>query len=194
MKKILLVVSFICATMVASAQLYVGGSLGLGFGSVKDDDGNKLHSTTRFSLFPEVGFSFNEKLDLGISAGFGMNSRKPEGGDAVKTNSWEVAPYLRYSFVEFGKLKVMGKASLYVNGSKTEQEEKTTSFGLGIVPVLGYSVSDNFILLANLNFLGLDLSNTKIKDGNSTFNFGLNVNTNNVANTGNFAIGFAYIF
>ncbi len=194
MKKILLVVGLICATMVANAQLYVGGSLGFGTSTVKNDDGDKLYTNTNFSLFPEVGFSLNEKIDLGISVGFGMTSYKPEGGDKQKTNNWEVAPYIRYSVVEFGKLKVMGKGSLYVKGNEDQSETKSTSFGLSVTPVLGYTVSEHFILLANLNFLSLSIDNTKVKDGDSTFGFNLGIDTNNAANTNNFAIGFAYIF
>jgi len=194
MKKLLTLAVAALFVMSASAQLYVGGSLGLGFGSVKNDNGDKLYSTTTFSLFPEIGYSLSEKMDLGISFGFGMTSLKPDGGDALKTNAWEVAPYLRYSLVEFGKFKVMAKASLYVAGDETIDEVKTTSFGLSVIPVLGYGLSDNFILLANLNCFGLGVDNTKVKDGNSTFGLGLGANTNNVLNTGDFTIGFAYIF
>lgn len=195
MKKILLVVSLFCATvMVANAQLYVGGALGLGFGSVKNNDGDKLYSTTTFALFPEVGYSLNEKVDLGISVGFGLASLKPEGGDAIKATSWEVAPYLRYSVVEFGKFKLMGKASLYAMGIKDADEVETTKLGLSVIPVLGYGISDNFVLLANLNFFSFGFDNTSVKDGGSTFGFGLGVNTNNALNTGDFTIGFAYIF
>lgn len=196
MKKLLVLVVAALFAVSASAQLYVGGSLGFSMESVKNDNGDKLGTVTAFSLFPEIGYSLNEKIDVGMSFGFGMVSSKPEGMDAIKSNAWEVAPYLRYSLVEFGKFKVMAKASLYAEGYKDDliTQKEATAFGLRVIPVLGYGLSDNFVLLANLNCFGLGVRSEKIKAGDSSFGFGLSGNTNNVMNTSDFQIGFAYIF
>lgn len=194
MKKILLVVGLVFAGMVANAQFYAGGSLGFGMQSEKNDDGDKIGTETVFSIAPEVGYSMNDRLDLGLSLDFGMWQYKPEGGDKTKSNSFRVAPYVRYSFVEFGRFKVMGKGELYCAFGEDVNEVKTTNFGIGITPVLGYNLSDNFILLANLNFFRLGFDYNKIKDGHETMSFGLGVDTNNALNTNNFQIGFAYIF
>ncbi|MDL2315155.1 hypothetical protein LJC16_02735, partial [Bacteroidales bacterium OttesenSCG-928-C19] len=126
-------------------------------------------------------------------------------------NNWQVAPYIRYSFVEFGKFKVLGKASLYVEGSKNDllaTEVKTTEFGLNIVPMLTYDLSEKFALFTDLNFLGFGFAYNKVKDGNATTRFGLNIDANDVISVGGASvdmsngtfsdplirIGFAYKF
>lgn len=198
MKKILLVVGFVFAGIVANAQFYAGGSLGFGMTSQKLDNGDKVGTETNFSIVPEVGYSLNDRLDLGISIGFGMDQYKPEGGEKTKSNAFMVAPYVRYSFVEFGRFKVMAKASLYAAFGEDVDKVKTTDFGLAVAPVLGYNLSDNFILLANLNCFALGFDYNKVKDGPATTTFGLGFDSNNVANLGGgevpFTIGFAYIF
>lgn len=211
MKKSLLVLALAFVCVLANAQFYVGGSLGANFASVKDDDGNKLGTISSFSIAPEVGYSITDKIDLGLAFGFGTMGAKPDGGDKSSTSAWEVAPYMRYSFVEFGKFKVLGKAKLYAQGvGKAEYLAATgeyTEFGLNIAPMLTYDISDKFVLFTDLNFLGFGFSYNKVKDDNSTTSFGLNIDANNVISLGganldvsdNFVdplvkIGFAYKF
>ena len=70
MKKVILAM-FVAAFGVASvsAQYYVGGSLG--YTSEKNDPkGGTKTSASSFSIAPEFGYSFDEKLDFGISLGF----------------------------------------------------------------------------------------------------------------------------
>lgn len=207
MKKILFVVILVCAGMAANAQFYLGGSLGFGIASGKTDGGDKIGTTLNFSILPDFGYSFNEKWDLGITAGFGMAQYKPDGQDAInKTKSFGVAPYVRYSLVEFGKFKAMLKGEIYFTSTENPLHDenpleidypffgKKSNFGLNITPVLGYNLSDHFILLANLNFCSLNFDYEKFKDADAITSFNLGFDTNNLMNTGFFQIGFAYIF
>lgn len=195
MKRILFVVILVCAGMAANAQFYLGGSLGFDISSDKTDNGDKIGTTLSFGILPDFGYSFNEKWDLGITAGYRMSQYKPNGQDATdKTNAFGVAPYARYSFVEFGKFKAMLKGELYFTGMEDVHEVKTSNFGLNITPVLGFNLSNHFILLANLNFCSLNFDYEKIKDGNATTSFNLGFDTNDLMNTGFFQVGFAYIF
>lgn len=185
----------------ANAQWYVGGSVGFGISNDEADaDGLETEKTIGFSLIPEIGYSVNEKLDAGISLGFSTAKTDNVGyadGVESKTNSWEVAPYVRYSVVEFGKFSILAKGSIFVNGGKTEvnnDENKFTAFGLNVKPVLAFNLSEKFSLLADLNFAGLEFSRTDNKDRNTVTNFGFGIDTNNVANTGDILIGFAYKF
>jgi hypothetical protein len=178
----------------ASAQAYIGGSLGFLSSSAKPEGGEKITSSA-FSFAPEVGYSLTEKLDLGIAVAFGSG----KSGD-LKTTGFGVAPYVRYSLVEFGKFSVLGKASLGID-SETEKDNgyKTTltTFGLNVAPVLKYDLSDHFVLLANLNFLGLGFNQTTEKEGDAKLTrtgCGLGIDTDNVANVGELTIGFAYKF
>jgi long-subunit fatty acid transport protein len=211
MKKVfLLMVVAVFGMTTANAQLYLGGSLG--FESEKEKEAES--KTTTFTIAPEVGYSVSDKLDVGISLGI-LNSKLEKSFyefqgmnaffDEVKLSGWEVAPYVRYNMVQFGNFSVLAKASIAFGGGKAtvkiagqEQEGKLSIIGVNIAPVLKYTLSDKFDLLANLNFMSVGFNQQKVKDGETTTNFGLNVDSNDVANLNGgevpFTIGFAYKF
>jgi len=215
MKKILLVVSLAFAVMTASAQLYVGGALGFkSDGAWKDKDGNKWgDSYSKFGILPEVGYSLNDKFDVGITLGFtsetttGWFDNDKTGSE--KYNVISVSPYVRYSFVEFGKFSLLGKAALNVGiGSGKDLDDKgkeidgssygSTELGFAITPVVLYSLSDRVCLYTNLNFAGLNFTSTTLKDDGEKYasfsKFGIGANTNSAFNLGNIEVGFVISF
>ena len=192
MKKTILImlVSVLCTGFV-NAQVYLGGSLGFNTETEKPEIGDKT-TTTSFSFAPEVGYSLSSKFDLGIALGI-SNSKTKVGTVENKSNLWGIAPYARYSPVEFGKFSIWGQADLFIAGGERNLQ-KFTSFGLDIHPVLKYDLSDHFSLLANLNFLNFGFSQTKIKDGSTTTNFGLGIDSGDVVTLGAISVGFVYKF
>ncbi|MDR0427285.1 MAG: porin family protein [Dysgonamonadaceae bacterium] len=197
MKKVfLLMMVAVFSVATASAQYYLGGSLG--FSNEKTKDGDvELSKTTEFAIAPEFGYNLTEKVDLGIS--FEFSSEKPGETGFDKTTGWNVSPYVRYNVIQFGQFSILAKAGILFGGKKETPvgegpDVKTTTLGVNIVPVLKYTLSDKFDLLANLNFAKIDFNQTKVKDGETTTNFGLDVNSNNVANVGGVTIGFAFKF
>jgi hypothetical protein len=192
MKKTILImlVSVLCTGFV-NAQVYLGGSLGFNTNTAKPEVGDKT-TTTSFSFAPEVGYSLSPKFDLGIALNI-ANLKTKVGTAENKSNLWGIAPYARYSVVEFGNFSVWGQAGLFVGGGE-QNGLKATSFGLDIQPVLKYNLSDHFSLLANLDFFSLGFSQTKVKDVSTTTNFGLGVNSEDVATLGAISVGFIYKF
>lgn len=75
-------------TLTASAQVYVGGEVGLW----RNWDANH----TSFSILPEVGYNLSDNWAIGTSIGYAYNYL--EGN---KTNAVEVAPYARYTYAKF---------------------------------------------------------------------------------------------
>jgi hypothetical protein len=171
-----------------NAQVYLGGSLGFNTSNSKPENGKKTDQSS-FSFTPEVGYSLDQDLDLGLKLGFSNN----KNWDDTKSNAWAIAPYVNYSFVEFGRFSVWGQGELFF-GKSEENKVKSTSFGLNIRPLLKYNLSDRFLLLTNLNFLNIGFAQTKIDKLRTDSSFDLGVNSNNVANTGNISIGFLYKF
>jgi hypothetical protein len=199
MKKVILVVLVAVAGVLSTnAQYYAGGSLNFGINTDKPKDGKKTTASS-FGIAPEVGYSLSQDLDLGLA--FNFNTSK--NASDLKSSGWKIAPYARYSFVEFGRFSVLGKGEIFFGGATRETNEgvkiknESTVFGLAITPVLKYSLSDHFDLLSNLNFLNIGFSQTSEKsDGHKFTNngFNLGVNTGNVATLGDISIGFAYKF
>ena len=195
----------------ANAQLYVGGSIGFNNSVGKPHTGDERNKVMGFNFGPEVGYSLSDKMDVGAMLFLGTtkttNLMDSDNKTVAKTNNWNFAPYVRYSLVEFGKFKVMGRASLFIGGQsgKTEttvagtslptvDDPSITRMGLGVTPVLSYNLSSNFVLLADLNFLNVGFSNSKVKEGRSTTRFDLGVDTDDAFRVGALTIGFAYKF
>ena len=75
MKKLFITIAFVAASMLASAQLYVGGSLGMDFSKSKDKDGSTTvegDKVVAFDITPSVGFMFNDNMGVGLDLMFGM--------------------------------------------------------------------------------------------------------------------------
>ena len=207
MKKIILMAGLVIAGMTVNAQFYVGGSLGIGTNSESNKDGKKVGtSEVDFSIAPEVGYALSEKMDVGLFFNFGSNTRNdystPDNvGRKTTTTEWGVSPYVRYSFISFGKLDLRGRLALNLSGGSTEvdnngtkNERSFSAFGASIVPLVLYNLSDKFALYTQLNFLGVDFESNKVKDGNTTTTFNFGVDTDNVATLGNVRLGFVYKF
>ena len=101
MKKILLLAVVLFASLNASAQWYIGGSVG--FGSVKPSGGD---SEAVFSILPELGYQLNDKWSVGAKVGY----HKGDGIAAVinstntrvdLTEEFIIRPYARVPPVSF---------------------------------------------------------------------------------------------
>ena len=62
MKKILVAAVVAFSSLAANAQIWMGGSLGFDY---TDNDNSK--AVTTFTISPEVGYTLDEKWDLGLA-------------------------------------------------------------------------------------------------------------------------------
>ena len=90
MKKIVLVCIVAIMATAAQAQIYVGGTLG--FSSVKTENSDAELKTTTIKLLPEIGYELDENWSIGTVVGYQYSKT----GD-LKTNTFTIAPYARYS-------------------------------------------------------------------------------------------------
>ena len=255
MKKIaLLLIVCLLSSVMASAQLIVGGVLDFSASSQKNTsltDGHESLKTypSRLTLgiAPKVGYIINDTWEVGAKLGLRYNQtmdyvvlsddagENPKAFKNYKTSDidWSIDPYARWRAVEFKGLGVWieGLVSLgsrstpkkryyaaqygsdgVIYRSKIEADamndtpvtEKTSTFigGLYIQPVLTYAINEHFRLETTLNFLGLNLSGSVQKQTdsegywniNSTCNFGLNIDSEDVLSIGYLTIGFVYAF
>lgn len=198
MKKLVTLAVIAMFAFNASAQFYMGGSLNLGSSTMKPEaEDAKKTTTTSLGIAPEFGYSLNEKSDIGIAIGF-SNSTNKVGDDKSKSNAFQVAPYYRYTFLNFGNFGVAAQAALSFASGEDETSQvgngKYTQFGLFAAPVLKYTLSEKFTLLSNLNFASVGFSQTKYKEAYKTTDFGIGVDTYNVQTLGDITIGFVYHF
>ena len=189
MKKLFITIAFVAATMFASAQLYVGGSLGFATQSGTDKvEGNGISVTQDqpkymgFTFAPEAGFMFADNMGVGLQFGFGFAKETekdytfdPVATETVKTTTIAFAPYFRYVFAEVDNFKFYAdakvsyamakpKAKFEQDGTTVEVDgAKTTMLGVGIVPGMAYQLTDNITMNAALNILELGFQTTKVK-------------------------------
>jgi opacity protein-like surface antigen len=166
-----------------AADWFVGGSLGYNY----DED-----VATTWNISPEIGYHLDDKWDIG----FQLNYSDSEDETINETlTEYGVGVFARYNIVSFGDFKILAKGTAFV--SKTDAEVSGadfdwTSYGIDVVPMVTYDISESFTLFAELNFLGAGFEKTTgdIEGTSAGFNF----DSNNVANTNDFQIGFTYNF
>ena len=224
MKKIIITVALVTFAMASQAQIFVGGQLGFRSytesNTPKDKDKEKELSITRFNIAPTIGYQLNEKLAVGVRIDF--LTRKQTNFDEVWVSSDKYEDLVRknsgfgfevfgqYTFLNLDKLFVYAEAGIgFGTGKATREagsvewiksEEKITNFGINIVPVLGYNLTERITLLANLNFMSLGFNSVteedvKTKNKTHISDFGLNINSNNITRGGIlFQVGCIYRF
>jgi len=187
---------FAVATANADTNHFVGGNATLMLGS--------NHSTV-LSVAPEFGWKYNKNWDWGVMAKLGYDQTYLPANYGVEgdTYSYGVGAFARYKVTQFGGLKLLLKGSAVLDmmtlspDASAVDSETTAEIGVTVVPMITYDISESFTLYANLNFLGFYTGyvfENKNLGINDRFVFGIAGNTDNVANTRSFQIGFNYNF
>ena len=151
MKKLFLSLIVAVCSLAASAQVYVGGQVGLW----RNTDDNH----TSFNLAPELGYKLSDQWDLGLSIGFAHEYYK-----GVKLNGFEVDPYVRYTVAKAGPVSffIDGGAGLaggfgFATAKAKYRDWKSDSFNqwqIGIKPGVKVSLSKKVDFIASMGFLG----------------------------------------
>lgn len=180
----------------AATNYFVGGSAGISL--------DNEHETI-LNIAPEFGWKYNSDWDFGVAVHFDYDHAflEEEIGLEGGTYTYGFGGFARYKVAEFGDFKLLLKGSVGIDFTTLDPEEHAytneTVAGINgyVIPMITYDVSEAFTLYANLNFLGVHAGyNFKnpdlgIEDG---WELGAAVDADNVANTGNFQIGFLYNF
>lgn len=178
MKKVLLMVVVMFASMAASAQVYVGGSIG--FGSVKPVGGGD--SETTYKIVPEIGYNINEQFAIGVALGYRKGTctlGKSEYGGDVTTEVFGINPYARYAPIEWEPVKVFFDGGISFESLK----DIGTNFAVGIRPGVAVTLSEQISFVAHFGFLGFETLSPsgKLKDAGYTKSgsaFGLDISNN----------------
>ena len=198
MKKVIIACVVMIATVLAgNAQVFVGGGLGFDFEGGKSSYGGTstdLPKTTTIGFMPKVGYYLNDDFAIGLEAGFFNSTEKKTSGSQDVKNSltgWGVGAFARYNLVGTDKLSLLlegaisvgGMKNKYTYGSTTSNGDPLTTFGIGVLPVISYSLTDRLSIEASCDFLRFGFQSVIIKDSEDskdkeTYNhFGLGVNT-----------------
>ena len=191
MKKIILMAAFAVASVAASAQVYVGGSLG--FESRNAGEGSK--ASMAFSIAPEVGYKLSDNLAVGIQLGYSATNdknradvqesgiEKMAGDKGEKTYGiFNVAPYVRYTFAQTGAASFFVDGGVYASFlTGGDDSYKGTVFGVGVRPGVKFAASEKVDVVAKLGYLGWKGGNKDAQaNGYAKSAFGINANNTNL--------------
>ena len=186
----LLVIAFLMTiSFAASAQIYVGGSIG---GSYAKVESTNAKSWT-INISPEVGYIFNENWAAGARITYGKSVQEINSQylDKKTTNVslFTINPYAVYAPIKFHNFAVC--AEMGASSSPKFSGANYSLYSLYVTPLLTYSVNDHIILKTGLDFAKLSISG----DTNGTFKFGASVGADDVLSISDyFSIGFVYRF
>ena len=173
MKKILMTMAAAFVAVTMSAQVYLGGSIGVA--SVKDSNAD---AETLFKIVPEVGYNINAAWAVGVSLGYqkGTCDLMSDFFDAGTQEIFQINPYVRYTFINSKLINV------FVDGGVDFSSYKDAGTGLnfGFKPGVAVNLSDNLSFVAHVGFIGYKSYNPKA-DGLDTRNkVGVDLNGNNL--------------
>ena len=186
----LLVIAFLMTfSFAASAQIYVGGSIG---GSYAKAESTNAKSWT-IDISPEVGYIFNGNWAAGARITYGKSVQEINSQylDKKTTNVslFTINPYAVYAPIKFHNFAVC--AEMGASYTPKLSGANYSRYSLYVTPLLTYSVNDHIILKTGLDFAKLSISG----DTNGTFKFGVSAGADDVLSVSdNFSIGFVYRF
>ncbi len=146
---------------IASAQVYVGGSIGGTFENQSDAKANVEARAWSLDVQPEFGYLLNDRWAIGGRVLYGVSRSKTEqlGYERVSESDMLIInPYAAYSPFRSGNFALWAEFGL-------KFAPKITSYGYFhygayAMPVLTYDLSDHLTLKSNLGFAALSVSGT----------------------------------
>ena len=199
MKKVMLMVAFMVAAVAASAQVYIGGSLGVSSNKDYYADGDvEPDATVNFHFTPEIGYNLDENWAVGLGLTFDFTKNPvDEDGDKVrgidpKYFGFEIAPYARWTFARWNKVSLFLEGGLAYGfdkmkwdeevGNKTVTEEnKKSYFKIGVKPGLRVDLTDHFAVMTRLGWLGYVCTMPDGDNMNNGQSFGFDLDGENIS-------------
>lgn len=172
MKKFLFSLVAAVITLTASAQVYVGGEVGLW----RNWDAN--HTT--FSIVPEIGYNLDENWAIGTSIGYLYNYN-----DGKKINAVVVAPYARYTYAKFDAVSLFldggfGFQTYKVSPKHGKSGDSQNGWQVGIKPGVKVDLTSKLSFVAHVGFFGYqDADDDYCAWGEDGFGFKLDGNNLN---------------
>ena len=144
MKKILAFAVMAAMASAASAQAWMGASMGMNIQDVEDDD-----NVTTLSIAPEMGYNFRDNMAIAVALSYSHSNA------TRTTNAFSVHPYLRYTCSRMGPVSFFLDAGVqyglcHVRGD----EHNTQSLGVSLNPGMAYALGDRMSLVAHMGDIG----------------------------------------
>ena len=135
----MLLLMLVGITASASAQVYVGGTVGVQVNHVSTDGAS--NTATAFGISPELGYDFNETWAVGVTVPVAYQDNG--NFDVTKVG---VLPYVRATFARAGIVDFFGELALGY-GHESSDGYGIGGFESGLRPGLKINFNDRFALV-----------------------------------------------
>jgi outer membrane protein len=214
MKRIVLSLTLLAASLMANAQLKQGAIAIGGTGNFSYTEGtNKVGSTSTnapktntFNIIPSIGCNVSENIAIGLGIGYAYNKQEElaSGSSSLKNTTTNetfiINPFARYYFMYndnggfFGQLNAaigIGSGRYepgITSGGNSSYYIESTSFDLGLRPGLIYFISNSWSIEGTYGKLGYSSSIAKYTKNSTVNNIKRSTDYEDFGNT--FNIGF----
>ena len=187
MKKVIVILILVFAGAIsASAQWYAGGAIA---GTYEKSNGTEAWGV---NLSPEVGYFLTDDMIVGGRITYGRSNTAIVGPgvnfSSATTNALTINPFAIWRLTNFGPILFGVETGLQF--IPEQKSVDSTTFAAYAVPVMGYPLTDRFLLRSSLDFAGVML----IADCDGYYGIGAGAHTNRVLSLGNLSFGFVYRF
>lgn len=149
MKKILVFVFIVMATLSMNAQVYLGGTLGISQTKVDDD------KATTYKIMPEIGYNISDQWAVGATFGYQKGNLSYAGKVLVDAKVFQFAPYARFTFFRSDLINLFVDGTVgYANVKIDDLDGSADAFEIALKPGLAVNLSKNFSIVAKYGFLG----------------------------------------
>ena len=183
MKKILLSFAVAFVSLAASAQVYVGGSVGIA--SSKTDGADAV---TTYQFLPEVGYNINGDWAIGTTLGWGKGN--PVEYETGASNYVKVAPYARYTFVRSKYVNAFvdggfgythyNSAGVNSVGGVNYGPISVNQWEAGLRPGLAVNLSPKVSFVSHIGFVGWKSTKADVSGAKASNVWGASLNGNNI--------------
>lgn len=145
MKKVFAMLLLAMASVAANAQLYLGGTLGIGVENASYD--GESATSTAFAIDPEVGYNFNDTWAVGATIGV-----QYQNVSEIDVTTVTVLPYVRGTFARAGIFDFFGEVALGY-GHQSVEGHGASGFVAGLRPGFVAHFNDKFGLVGKTMLL-----------------------------------------
>ena len=174
MKKILITIAAAFAAVTMNAQVFVGGSIGVGSFKVGGGD-----AETCYKFIPEVGYNLNDEWAIGLTLGYSKGTCSlinTQFDQDVTTELFQICPYARYTFLKTKYVNAFVDGGLGFGSFK----DQGTLFSLGLKPGVAVNLTEALSFVTHVGFVGMQNFSPK-GGGKSSTNVGVDVDNSNVS-------------
>jgi len=164
MKKVFFTLIAATISMVASAQMYVGGSLGVS--SIHDGDADE--TSTFVEILPEVGYNFTDRWAVGGIIQYRLSDHS--------YYDLTFMPYVRYTAVKYKNVNLFVDGSVGFGFGKNKKTDKDGTFwDLGLRPGVAVNLNENLSFVAHLGSFGYESSKVDDQKRDSGWGAGIDL-------------------